>query len=105
MLSIERGAKVTLQDLTITKGRAVGEDFPANAGGGFSNRRGTLTLQADSLVSDKTADRGGGIYTLGGRVTVDASALVCNNTLSGNQCGGVFTGPCPNPRDGICPAG
>jgi hypothetical protein len=114
VLTIDPGAEVTLQDLTITKGRATGDRFPDNAGGGISNQgtltligvsvtgntgrigggiyngSGTVTLAANSSVSGNTANSlGGGIYTLEGMVTLQADSQVSGNT-AGFGGGGIY---------------
>jgi predicted outer membrane repeat protein len=112
VLKIDRDVTVTVQDLTITKGRATGSFFPEDVGGGIFNAGtltlvgvsvsvntagsgaiynanfGTLTLQ-DSRVMGNTANHsGGGIYTLG-TVTLQAGSSVMNNTATKNG-GGIY---------------
>jgi hypothetical protein len=111
-----RGATVTLQDLTITKGRADtnggisnqgtltlrGVDVTGNTtnpvdggmysytgGGIYNGEYGLLTLQDGSRVTGNAAYYGSGIYNQrGGTVTLQEGTVVCGNTPSGsdNEC-------------------
>ncbi len=112
VLQIAFETTVTLQDLTITRGKVTGSSVLDDAGGGIKNigtltlvgvsvtkntadfgggisNVGTLTLEAGSSVTKNTADGdGGGIYNdNGGTVDLQAKNLVCNNTLD-NNCAG-----------------
>ena len=70
---------ITIQDLTITGGRAV-------SGGGVWNE-GTLVL-AGSRLEENTAD-GGGLANLGGQVIIERSELIGNSTI--HTGGGLYT--------------
>ena len=104
VLTIDAGADVTLQDLTLTKGDAPDEGggHPEHGGGIFN--RGTLTLTGGSLtlntarygaaifnegiltlrsisVTDNFAiNDGGGIYNYQGTATLQADSRVTDNT-------------------------
>ncbi|NEO88178.1 MAG: DUF4347 domain-containing protein, partial [Spirulina sp. SIO3F2] len=73
----------TIQNLTLTRGRATGT---ANHGGAIRhNGTGTLTVN-NSTLSSNTATFGGGIYTNSG------SIILSNATLSGNLANSVGGG-------------
>ena len=75
IFTVQSGATVTIQDLTVANGSVSGGN-----GGGILNS-GILTLQ-DSLVSGNAAALGGGIYNQNGTLTLN-NTRVSNNTASG----------------------
>jgi hypothetical protein len=106
VLQIERNATVTLQDLTITKGRTIlgGGIFnegtltllrvivkgnSADLGGGILSYIATLTLEAGSSVAGNTANVGGGIYNNQGMLTMETGSSAMSNTAS-RSGGGIF---------------
>jgi hypothetical protein len=96
VLTIEPGATVTLNDLTITCGNAPRTDGINGFGGGIYNYGGTVTLN-NSVVSGNTAVSGGGIANDGGIMTLTDSVVRGNTAANG---GGIFnfperTGPFP----------
>lgn len=74
IFTVQNGATVTIQDLTIANGSV----SDGNGGGILNN--GTLTLK-DSLVSGNTAALGGGIYNQNGTLTLNGTR-VANNTAT-----------------------
>lgn len=75
IFTVQNGATVTIQDLTIANGSLSGGN-----GGGILNS-GILTLQ-NSLVSGNAAALGGGIYNQNGTLTLNNTRVV-NNSASG----------------------
>ncbi len=82
VFSVNAGAALTLQDITVANGNA-----GAGFGGGISND-GTLTVSGGTL-STNGASQGGGIYNASGTVTVTGSTL-SGNTATGNGGGAIF---------------
>ncbi|MEO0853561.1 MAG: hypothetical protein AAFY15_08675, partial [Cyanobacteria bacterium J06648_11] len=82
------GAKLTLEDVTVTGGSATGS-FPGNLGGGIQVDNAELTLTNSAVSGNSAAGDGGGIHTLYSVLTVD------NSTISGNSTafdgGGIAT--------------
>jgi uncharacterized repeat protein (TIGR01451 family)/CSLREA domain-containing protein len=74
---------VTIQNLTIRKGKATGA-----AGGAILITRGTVTLTACSLTDNQADVNGGAIANVGGSLTVNTSTLNANSA-TGNG-GGLF---------------
>lgn len=78
---------VTVQDLTITRGRADGV-FPDDRGGGIEGKGATLTLRSAAVTACTALGAGGGIHTFSGSLRLEAGSRVTGNT--GAQGGGVF---------------
>lgn len=78
---------VTVQDLTITRGRADG-DFPDDRGGGIEGQGATLTLRGVAVTACTALGAGGGIHTFIATLRLEAGCQVTGNT--GNQGGGIF---------------
>ncbi|MEO8329651.1 MAG: choice-of-anchor Q domain-containing protein [Candidatus Nanopelagicales bacterium] len=72
---------VTISNLTITNGLAVGYCCEDN-GGGISNWNGLLTI-TNSTISGNSAPYGGGIFN------GDGQLMITNSTISGNSGGGI----------------
>ena len=94
VLQIAAGARVTLRDLTITKGHAAGSSFPVSFGGGILNF-GTLTLRDVAVSGNAAGVSGGGIFNFnGGTLTLQAGSSLTGNTAGGNTAnhfgGGIF---------------
>lgn len=110
VLQIGSVAIVTLQDLTITRGRAPADvdrgggilsqgaltlrgvamtACCAGFGGGFFNQTGTLRLEAGSRLAGNSAGSGGGIQSQLGTVTLAATSSVTGNTATSG--GGIFS--------------
>ncbi len=75
IFTVQNGATVTIQDLTVANGNVSGGN-----GGGILNS-GILTLQ-DSLVSGNTAALGGGIYNQNGTLTLNNTRVIGNTASS-----------------------
>jgi predicted outer membrane repeat protein len=93
VLQIGSGATVTVQDLTITKGRAAGTTVPTGFGGGIFNE-GTLTLRGVA-VTGNSATQGGGIYSSAGTLTLESGSIVGgtnpgDGNTAGDAGGGIF---------------
>ena len=83
VFEVARGAKLTLNNLTVTKGKAhccFGDTGETDDGGGIYNE-GTLTV-TNTTISGNSSNLGGGIFNYGGTLTVT------NSTISGNSAGG-----------------
>src|SRR6266480_438769 len=80
------GVSVTISNLTVRGGNAVGQ-----AGGGIRNL-GTLTLTNTTISGNTAGTDGGGIYNSGGgTLTITASTLSGNSANSaGRNGGGIF---------------
>lgn len=92
---------------TLQAGSEVTGNSSGGEGGGIHCDSFQLTVKAGSRVSDNTALSGGGISTyLQCTATVESGGLVCDNGPTDGQCGGngAFSGDCPSPVNGICPA-
>jgi hypothetical protein len=72
LFSIPSGVTVTLNNLTLEKGRAY------QAQGGAIENYGTLTV-ANSTLSGNSSNWGGAIYSSGGALTVTNNTFVTNN--------------------------
>jgi hypothetical protein len=83
-ITVNRGAFVTFENLTITGGKAA-------FGGGIVNR-GFLTVR-NSVITDNdtgaTEGSGGGIYNDGGELTLQLTQVVDNHALNG-EGGGIL---------------
>ncbi len=79
IFTVQNGATVTIQDLTIANGNVSGGN-----GGGILNN-GDLTLQ-NSLVRGNTAALGGGIYNQNGTLTIN-NTRIANNTATSAEGG------------------
>jgi hypothetical protein len=79
VLQIGVGTTVTVQNLTITKGRVSG-DFPDNAGGGIRSL-GMLTLEGVTVTGNSATAFGGGMVIRGGgTLTLRNGSRVSGNT-------------------------
>ena len=87
VLSVSGGAQLDLENLTVSGGRNVTDDF----GGGLYNEGGTLNV-TDSTFSGNNSDLGGGIYNNSGKLTVTGSTFSGNGAQVG---GGIFNGNTP----------
>jgi hypothetical protein len=108
VFEVGSGAKLTLSNLTVTKGNAApfsgggiynagGTATVSNStlsgnsailGGGIENDRGTLTVSNSTLSGNSASNTGGGIFN-------DGPLTVSNSTLSGNSAttgsgGGIY---------------
>jgi hypothetical protein len=84
IFTVDAGAQVTLDGLTITAGRALN-------GGGISNSGGTLMIEACSIVGN--ADSGYGQPSSGGGVYNHGTLAINASTISGNSAsrgGGIY---------------
>ena len=92
------GGTLTIHDLTMTKGRAEGDESIANAdgtlknstanpiGGAVVNWAGTLAI-SDSSFSGNSADERGGAIANGGELSISNSSFSGN---SADECGGAI---------------
>lgn len=85
---VEDAGNLTLNGITVTKGKATSSDADGH-GGGIRNDGATVTL-INSIVSGNTAQHeGGGIFNrIGGALTVTNSAISGN--LAGQGGGGIY---------------
>lgn len=90
VLSIGSGASISMQNLTLSGGRAVGGSYPANCGGGIFSE-GTLQL-ANVAIEDCTASlHGGGLYyAVGSGVNHMLSSRISGCEALTGQGGGIF---------------
>ncbi|MEO1134727.1 MAG: hypothetical protein AAFX40_18750, partial [Cyanobacteria bacterium J06639_1] len=82
------GAKLTLEDVTVTGGSAAGS-FPGNLGGGIRVDNAELTLTNSDVSGNSATGDGGGIHTLYSSLTVDNSTISGNSTT--REGGGIAT--------------
>jgi CSLREA domain-containing protein len=88
--AVGEGAKLTLENLTVSNGFADASS-PINArGGGATIFRGTLTI-SNSTFSDNSALNGGGVATEQGTVNVTDSTFSGNNSIGLNSGGGIYS--------------
>lgn len=80
VIYVNSGAELTLQNLTIAKGKASG------GGGGVYNAAGTLTI-VNSTFSTNSATLGGGGVENRGKLTIANSIFSGNSVTSGNGGG------------------
>ena len=86
--AIESGTVVTMNDLTVTRGKPVG-DGALKRGGGIRNE-GTLTLNRCTIAGNSVDRRGGGIANRG-TLVIDSSTIsgnVAGTTTGGSALGG-----------------
>jgi predicted outer membrane repeat protein len=84
VVSIDEGATVAINNITITGGYA---DF---SGGGILNE-GTVTLTNSTLSNNTATFSGGGIYN-GDEAMITGSTITGNTAGSGGGGGGIFSG-------------
>jgi CSLREA domain-containing protein len=87
IFTINSGKSVTISNLTVSNGNAVGA-FPANLGGDLLNDHGTLNINSCVI---KNAIGGGAIDNFSG------SLIVSDSSISGNNAGITNTVPVNNP--------
>lgn len=85
--AIESGTVVTMNDLTVTGGKPVG-DGALKRGGGIRNE-GTLTLNRCTVAGNATDSRGGGIANRG-TLVIDSSTI-SGNTSGAGLGGGIYS--------------
>jgi hypothetical protein len=84
---VAANGNLTLNQVTVSNGRATSGSLPANAGGGIANF-GTLNL-INSIISGNYATNGGGLYNdVGGMLNLINSAVSYNSQASFG--GGIF---------------
>ncbi|MDX2213535.1 MAG: Calx-beta domain-containing protein [Oculatellaceae cyanobacterium bins.114] len=84
IFSVGSGVNVTLQDLRIANGNAIGSS--GNDGGGLLNSGGTITVQNVTFANNK-ATAGGAISNRSGSITITDSDFSTNQATS--QGGGI----------------
>ena len=89
VFSVNSGANLTINGVTITKGNGAGGIGNGSGGGIFNDAGGTLTL-TNSTVSGNTASAsGGGIAAFGGTMTL-TNSTVSGNTATDSAGGGIY---------------
>jgi hypothetical protein len=89
VLRIPAGVELTLQDLTITRGRGVrdGGVIGSGNGGAIANEGGSITLRQVTVSDSVGEDRGGAIWNNGGIVIVEDSLMSGNSSGDPDQPG------------------
>jgi hypothetical protein len=83
LLAVNSVGDLTLQNVTLTGGSALG-DFPAGFGGGVLNYNGAVSIE-NSTITGNTADFGGGIANRGDGYEDDGATLtLVRSTITGN---------------------
>ena len=88
VLSVSGGARLDLENLTVSDGRNATDGFA----GGIYNDGGTLNVTDSTFSGNIAAHGGGGIYNNGGRLTVTGSTFSGNGAVVG---GGLFNANTP----------
>lgn len=83
VIQVHHDAEVTMRDLTITLGRAVGK-----SGGGIKNE-GTLTLEDVAVIGNRTSNGGYGAGIRNGSPSYTGFLTLNRVTISGNTTSGV----------------
>jgi hypothetical protein len=76
LIAVNSGADLTLSGLTLTRGRASGDDEAGDGGAILNN--GALTI-SDSVLTGNTAQRDGGAILNNGALTISDSVLTGNS--------------------------
>ena len=84
IFKVETGNTLTLENITLTGGKASGTEEAANGGGILVKEGGKAELKNCTVKACEAAANGGGIYSLG-EVTLDASTIGGSSASDGNK--------------------
>ncbi|HEY3358836.1 MAG TPA: hypothetical protein VGQ83_36645 [Polyangia bacterium] len=97
VFTLGAGSQVTIADLTVRHGRALGDEASAAEGGGIYAFKATLTLDGVAVTDNQAAcvsttsmcsdSRGGGVYAALGATTI-VNSTIANNRLPTATCAG-----------------
>ncbi len=91
VFNIEKGANVTLQDLTITGGSVAATAIGFTPGGGLFDNGGNVTLSNVTVKGNSAIGKyaeGGGICVTDGNLTIEGGSIIQNNSALGSSSAG-----------------
>lgn len=88
IFTVNNDLTVTLDNLTITNGSAVGGSPQSYGGGVFVDRRSIVTINNSTISGNTAFRRGGGLYTYENSITIINNSTISNNTVSEGSGGG-----------------
>jgi predicted outer membrane repeat protein len=91
LISVDNGASVTLQRVTVRDGRPPASNTSGYHGGGISNK-GTLLIENSVITNNRTgtSSKGGGIYNEG-TMTLRGSRVHLNEAKGASIGGGIYS--------------